>query len=199
MGGSRPNIAIVGGGIGGLFGCQRSPRARTSGLRLRAGTSARRSGRRSFFDAKQRTPASESGARVRRLRNGEHGSARLPLLSARWQPDCARAGHGSSAGMQRSECTAPISSNFLADALPDNVVHAVHRCTGFDQRDDVARVTFSNGDGCRSRCDCAADGIHSELRPVRFSSVQSCFSRDPSPIAVFCRSNAFRIGRRTRG
>jgi 2-polyprenyl-6-methoxyphenol hydroxylase-like FAD-dependent oxidoreductase len=85
--------------------------------------------------------------------------------------------------MQRSECTAPISSSSSRDALPDNVVHAGHRCTGFDQRDDVARVSFSNGEVAEADVIVAADGIHSELRALRFSSVQSCFLRDPSPIA----------------
>jgi salicylate hydroxylase len=54
--------------------------------------------------------------------------------------------------------------NFLADALPAEIVHTAHRATGFAQDDDRARVTFANGAVVEADIVIAADGIHSELR-----------------------------------
>jgi salicylate hydroxylase len=65
----------------------------------------------------------------------------------------------------------------LADVLPDNVVHTGHRCTGFEQRDGVARVSFSNGAVAEADVIVAADGIHSELRPHVFPPSNPVFSR----------------------
>jgi salicylate hydroxylase len=53
---------------------------------------------------------------------------------------------------------------FLANALPANVVHTGHRCTAFDQDGDKARVRFANGATAEGDLVIAADGIHSELR-----------------------------------
>ena len=53
----------------------------------------------------------------------------------------------------------------LADALPGGVVHTGHRCTGFEQDGDVARVSFANGATAEGDIVIAADGIHSALQP----------------------------------
>ena len=52
----------------------------------------------------------------------------------------------------------------LADPLPDGIVHTGHRCVAFEQRGDVARVSFANGAVAEGDVVIAADGIHSELR-----------------------------------
>ena len=62
-------------------------------------------------------------------------------------------------GMHRADFVA-----FLAAALPAEVVHTGHRCVGFAQEDGVARVSFANGAIAEAHAVIAADGIHSELR-----------------------------------
>src|SRR6478752_9157217 len=74
-------------------------------------------------------------------------------------------------GMHRADLV-----ELLADVLPDNVVHTGHRCTGFEQRDDVARVSFSNGAVAEADVIVGADGIHSELRPYVFPPSNPVFS-----------------------
>jgi salicylate hydroxylase len=74
-------------------------------------------------------------------------------------------------GMHRADLV-----ELLAEALPDNVVHTGHRCTGFEQRDDVARVSFSSGAVAEADVIVAADGIHSELRPYVFPPSSPVFS-----------------------
>jgi salicylate hydroxylase len=62
-------------------------------------------------------------------------------------------------GMHRADLVA-----MLAARLPPGVVHTGHRCTGFRQDDDVARLSFANGATVEAELVVAADGIHSELR-----------------------------------
>jgi len=62
-------------------------------------------------------------------------------------------------GMHRADLV-----EFLAKALPVDVVHTGHRCTAFEQIGDKARVSFANGAAVDGDLVVAADGIHSELR-----------------------------------
>jgi len=55
------------------------------------------------------------------------------------------------------------------------VVHTGHRCTGFSQEGDVARVSFANGAVVEGDIVIAADGIHSELRPYVFPPSRPVF------------------------
>jgi salicylate hydroxylase len=64
----------------------------------------------------------------------------------------------------------------LAGALPVGIVHTGHRCTGFDQDEHIAVISFANGASIESDIVIAADGIHSELRPYVFASSQPVFS-----------------------
>jgi salicylate hydroxylase len=57
----------------------------------------------------------------------------------------------------------------LAGALPVGTVHTGHRCTGFDQDERIALISFANGASIESDIVIAADGIHSELRPYVFA------------------------------
>lgn len=66
-------------------------------------------------------------------------------------------------GMHRADLV-----DFLAEALPDGVVHCGNRGIDFRQDGDTARVTFANGASVEADVVVAADGIHSELRPFVF-------------------------------
>ena len=81
------------------------------------------------------------------------------------------AGWNATFGMHRADFV-----GFLAEALPHDVVHTGHRCTGFEQAGDIARVTFANGAMVEGDIVVAADGIHSELRPFVFPPSRPVFS-----------------------
>jgi salicylate hydroxylase len=74
-------------------------------------------------------------------------------------------------GMHRADLV-----EMLAKALPSDVVHTGHRCTGFEQDGERARVSFANGATAGADIVIAADGIHSELRPYVFASSVPVFS-----------------------
>jgi len=176
MGDSRPNIAIVGGGIGGLF---------AANALIAQGFEV------SVYE--QAPALGEVGAGVFLTPNSVRQLERVGLGPAveKWG---ARVGPGSRYFRHDGSPIAPVqvtdSSGWnatfgmhradfvelLAAALPDNVVHTGHRCTGFEQRDDVARVSFSNGAVGEADVIVAADGIHSELRPYVFPPSSPVFS-----------------------
>ncbi|HVX92454.1 MAG TPA: FAD-dependent monooxygenase [Xanthobacteraceae bacterium] len=87
------------------------------------------------------------------------------------------AGWNATFGMHRADLVA-----FLAESLPDDVVHTGHRCTGFEQDGARARVRFANGAVAEADVVVGADGIHSELRPYVF----------PPSLPVFSGSVAYR-------
>jgi salicylate hydroxylase len=62
-------------------------------------------------------------------------------------------------GMHRADLV-----DLLAGALPRDVVRAGHRCTGFEQSRDTCRISFANGALVEADVVIAADGIHSVLR-----------------------------------
>src|SRR5215470_2605666 len=62
-------------------------------------------------------------------------------------------------GMHRADLV-----DLLAKALPAGVVHTGHRAAGFEQTGDRARVLFAGGASAEADVVIAADGIHSELR-----------------------------------
>jgi salicylate hydroxylase len=66
-------------------------------------------------------------------------------------------------GMHRADFV-----DFLAEPLPAGVVHCGHRATKFEQVSDKALVTFENGNTIEADVVIGADGIHSELRPFVF-------------------------------
>jgi salicylate hydroxylase len=176
MGGSRPNIAIVGGGIGGLFaanallaqGLQVSVYEQAPALgEVGAGVFLTPNSVRQLERAGLGPAVEKWGARVgpgsRYFRHDGSPIAPVQVTDS--------SGWNATFGMHRADLV-----ELLADALPDNVVHTGHRCTGFEQRDDVARVTFSNGTVAEADVIVAADGIHSELRPYVFPPSNPVFS-----------------------
>ena len=167
----RPKIAIVGGGIGGLF----------AAIALVA---------RGFQVAvyEQAAALGEIGAGVVLTPNSVRHLRRVGLELAvekwgvRFGPDSHYFRHdgtpiapvqvtdssGWSAmfGMHRADLV-----NFLAAALPPAVIHTGHRCTGFAQDHNGGQITFANGTQAEADIVVGADGIHSVLRP--YVSVES--------------------------
>jgi salicylate hydroxylase len=81
------------------------------------------------------------------------------------------AGWNATFGMHRADLVAT-----LARSLPAGAVQTGHRCTGFEQDGDMARVSFANGASAEADAIIAADGIHSDLRPYVFPPSQAVFS-----------------------
>src|SRR6186713_272614 len=52
----------------------------------------------------------------------------------------------------------------LAEALPAGVVHIGHRCIGYEDQGNTARISFASGASVEADVVVAADGIHSALR-----------------------------------
>src|SRR6202051_5004834 len=162
------DVAIVGGGIGGLCAANA---LLAQGLRV---------------EVYEQAPAiGEVGAGVfltpnsvrhlQRIGLGpavEKGGARGGPDSRYFRHDGApiapvqvtdSSGWNATFGMHRADLV-----EMLAKALPAGVVQAGHRCTGFEQDGKRARVSFANGASAEGDIVIAADGIHSELRPYVF-------------------------------
>ncbi len=172
---SRPHVVIVGGGIGGLFAANALI---AHGVRV------------SVYE--QAPALGEIGAGVyltpnavrhmERVRLGpavEKWGARVGPKSHYFRHDGApiapvqvsdASGWNATFGMHRADLV-----DFLAAALPAEVVHTGHRAVGFEQTEDVARVTFANGATAQADVVVAADGIHSELRPYVFPPSKPVF------------------------
>jgi salicylate hydroxylase len=173
---SRPRVAIVGGGIGGLFAA--------NALAAQAIP----------VSVYEQAPAiGEIGAGVFLTPNSVRHLQRLGLGPAveKWG---ARVGHESCYFRHDGVPIAPVQVtdssgwnatfgmhradlvDMLANALPAGTVHTGHRCISFAQDDKTARVSFANGASVEADIVIAADGIHSELRPYIFASSRPVFS-----------------------
>jgi salicylate hydroxylase len=161
---SRPNVVVVGGGIGGLFAANALI---AQGLRV------------SVYE--QAPNLGEVGAGVFLTPNSVRQLQRVGLGPAveKWG---ARVGPGSQYFRHDGAPIAPVqvtdSSGWnatfgmhradlveiLANALPSQVVHTGHQAIAFEQDGHVARVSFANGAVLEGDLVVAADGIHSELR-----------------------------------
>jgi salicylate hydroxylase len=160
---SRTNVAIIGGGIGGLFAANALI---GHGLRV------------SVYE--QASALGEVGAGVFVTPNAVRHLERVGLGAAveQWGARVGPASHyfrhdgtpiapvqvtdasgwNATFGMHRADLI-----DFLAADLPAGIVHTGHRAIGFEQNDDVARVKFANGATAEADVVVAADGIHSEL------------------------------------
>ena len=172
----RPQTIIVGGGIGGLFAAKA---LLAHGLEVAV--------------YEQAPELGEVGAGVYITPNGVRQMVRVGLGDAveAWGARVGPASHyfradgspiapvqvtdssGWSAnfGMHRADFV-----DFLAASLPKGIVHTGHRCIGFEQVGDKARVKFANGATAAADVVVGADGIHSELRPYVFPPSQPVFS-----------------------
>ena len=175
MGRARPTVAIVGGGIGGLFAANA---LLAHGLEV------------SVYE--QAPALGEVGAGVYVTPNSVRQMQRVGLGEAveKWG---ARVGAGSHYFRHDGTPIAPVqvtdasgwSANFgmhradfvdfLAAALPAGVVRCGHRAVGFEEEGERARVRFANGASAEADVVVGADGIHSELRPHVFPPSKPVF------------------------
>lgn len=173
---SRPSVAIVGGGIGGLFAANALI---AHGLKVRV------------FE--QAPALGEIGAGVFITPNSVRQLERVGLGPAveKWG---ARVGAGSRYFRDDGSTIAPVQVTdskgwnatfgmhradlvgFLAAALPPGVVVTDHRATGFSQDGKRARVTFANGGVAEADIVVGCDGIHSEMRPHVYPPSNPVFS-----------------------
>ena len=170
------DVAIVGGGIGGLFAANA---LLAQGLRVAVYEQAPEIGE--VGAGVFLTP--NSVRHLQRIGLGpavEKWGARVGVDSRYFRHDGApiapvqvtdSSGWNATFGMHRADLV-----DMLAAALPASIVHTGHRCTGFDQDDGKARVSFANGASVEADIVIAADGIHSELRPYVFASSRPVFS-----------------------
>jgi salicylate hydroxylase len=161
---ARPSVAIVGGGIGGLFAAKALI---AHGIQVAV--------------YEQAAALGEVGAGVYITPNSVRHLERVGLGQAveKWGAQVGKdskyfrhdgapiapvqvtdsSGWNATFGMHRADLV-----ELLASALPSHVVHTGHRCTGFEQDGGKAWVTFANGATVESDVVIAADGIHSELQ-----------------------------------
>ena len=176
MADSRPNIVIVGGGIGGLFVANALV---TYGIPV------------SVYE--QAPALGEVGAGVYITPNSVRHLQRVGLGPAvdKWGAKVGKnsryfhhdgtliapvqvtdsMGWNATYGMHRADLV-----EMLAKALPAGVVHTGYQCTGFDRNGAKARVTFANGAVAEGDVVIGADGIHSVLRPHVFEPPRPVFS-----------------------
>jgi salicylate hydroxylase len=173
---ARPSIVIVGGGIGGLFAAnaliahgfpvaiyEQAPALGEIGAGVYLTPNSVRQFQRIGLE-----PAVEKwGARVGPSSHyfRDDGAPIAPVQVT------DSSGWNATFGMHRADLV-----EFLAKALPAHVVHTGHRCIGFEQSGDRARVSFANGAVVEADIVIGADGIHSELRPFVFPPSQPIFS-----------------------
>src|SRR5215472_2181358 len=158
MGVLRPNIAIVGGGIGGLFAAnalfaqefqvsvyEQAPALGEVGAGVFLTPNSVRQ-----LERVELGPAVEKwGARVGPgSRYFRHDGAEIAPVQV-----TDSSGWNATFGMHRADLV-----EFLAKALPVDVVHTGHRCTAFEQIGDKARVSFANGAAVDGDLVVAADG-----------------------------------------
>src|ERR1041385_5621166 len=141
----RPGVAVVGGGIGGLFaanaliaqGLQVAVYEQAPGLgEVGAGVfltpnSVRQLQRVGLGPEVERRGA-RVGANSRYFRQDGTPIAPVQVTDS--------SGWNATFGMHRADLV-----EFLAKALPAGVVHAGHRCVSYDEHDGGARLTFANG------------------------------------------------------
>jgi salicylate hydroxylase len=160
----RPTIAIVGGGIGGLFAANALI---AQGLDVSVYEQAPALGE--IGAGVFLTP--NSVRQLQRVGLGpavEKAGARVGAGSQYFRHDGApiapvqvtdSSGWNATFGMHRADLV-----ELLAVGLPAGVVRTGKRGLSVEQQGDVARVTFSDGTTAEADIVIAADGIHSELR-----------------------------------
>jgi salicylate hydroxylase len=160
----RLKVAIVGGGIGGLFTAnaliahgidvavyEQAPALGEVGAGVYlTPNSVRQLERVGFTDAVEKW-GGRVGSHSHYFRHDGAPIAPVQVTDA--------SGWNATFGMHRADFV-----DFLARALPAGVVRTGHRGIGFAQDGDTARVTFANGNTAQADIVVAADGIHSELR-----------------------------------
>ncbi|MET0868644.1 MAG: FAD-dependent monooxygenase [Pseudorhodoplanes sp.] len=173
---SRPNVIVVGGGIGGLFaanaliaeGMKVSVYEQAPALgEIGAGVFITPNSVRQMQRVGLGPSVEKWGARVG-PNSGYFRDDGTPIAPVQVTDS---SGWNATFGMHRADFVA-----FLSEALPGGLVRTGQRCTGFDQDENSARVTFADGTSAKSDIVIGADGIHSELRPFVFPPSNPVFS-----------------------
>ena len=173
---TRPKVAIVGGGIGGLFAAkallahgievmvyEQAPALGEVGAGVYMTPNSVRHLQRVGLEPAVDKFGARVGPASRYYR--EDGTPVAPVQVT------DSSGWNATYGMHRADLV-----GILADALPEGIVHTGHRCIGFEQDDRHARVTFANGATVEADIVIGADGIHSELRPHVYPPSKPVFS-----------------------
>jgi salicylate hydroxylase len=165
---ARLHVLIVGGGIGGLFaanaliaaGIEVSVYEQAPAIgEIGAGVFLTPNSVRHLQRIGLEPAVEKCGARVgRESRYFRHDGAPIAPVQV-----TDSSGWNATFGMHRADLV-----DMLANALPAGTVRTGHRCNGFAQDGNAARVSFANGASAEADIVIAADGIHSELRPYVF-------------------------------
>ena len=165
---ARLHVAIVGGGIGGLFAAnaliaqdirvsvyEQAPVIGEIGAGVFLTPNSVRHLQRLGLEAEVEKRGARVGSESRYFRHDGAPIAPVQVTDS--------SGWNATFGMHRADLV-----DILANALPAGVVHTGHRCSGLEQEDRLARISFANGVTAEADIVIAADGIHSELRPHVF-------------------------------
>jgi 2-polyprenyl-6-methoxyphenol hydroxylase and related FAD-dependent oxidoreductases len=173
---SRKRIAVIGGGIGGLFltkallskGLEVTTFEQTPALgEVGAGVYVTPNAVRQLERLGLGEAVASHGARVsERSRYFRHdGTEIAPVRVADSN------GWNACFGMHRADFV-----EILANSIPDGVVNLGYRAENFEQDESGARVTFENGESVEADIVIGADGIHSTLRPWVWHESEPVFS-----------------------
>src|SRR5215813_4498044 len=173
---SQVEVAVVGGGIGGLFAAnaliahgipvsvyEQAPALGEVGAGVFLTPNSVRQLQRIGLGPAVEKWGARVGAESRYFRHDGAPIAPVQVTDS--------AGWNATFGMHRADLV-----DFLANALPSGVVHTGHRCTSFEQNANRARVSFANGATAEGDLVVGADGIHSEVRPYVYPPSRPVFS-----------------------
>ena len=173
---SRSNIVIVGGGIGGLFAAkallahglqvsvyEQAPALGDVGAGVYITPNSVRHMERVGLGPEVETWGARVGHKSHYFRHDGAPIAPVQVTDS--------SGWNAAFGMHRADLV-----NFLAAALPADLVHTGHQCSGFAQDGDKVRVSFANGAVVEADIVVAADGMHSVLRQHVAPPSQPVFS-----------------------
>lgn len=165
---TRPHVAIVGGGIGGLFAAnamlahglevsvyEQAPELGEVGAGFYVTPNSVRQLQRVGLGAEVEKWGALVGEGSQYLRHDGTPIAPVQVRDA--------FGWNATYGMHRADFV-----DLLAAALPPDIIHCGHRGVRFEENGDIAKVAFDNGTEIEADIVVAADGIHSELRPHVF-------------------------------
>jgi salicylate hydroxylase len=172
----RPHVAIVGGGIGGLFAAnalvaqgvpvsvyEQAPAIGEIGAGVFLTPNSVRHLQRIGLGPAVEKLGARVGGESRYFRHDGAPIAPVQVTDS--------SGWNATFGMHRADLV-----EILANALPAGTVHTGHRCTAFEQNGNRGLISFANGTSAEAEIVIAADGIHSELRLYVFASSRPVFS-----------------------